>query len=167
MLIDDTIDGLLDRACADLDIPKFRGGHSSAEAGFVIKIHGNVIPMRCSSCGGAATGSALEEISKSWLSALEEARQLYESTGVEGGPWDDELPRCSRDLTTWPVTTSPEGSGANTCMGVYRPDVVWFGEPIRNIGSVKRQLEECDLLIIAGTSSNVRVHSKSLVIIGS
>lgn len=156
MLIDDTIDGLLDRACTDLDIPKFHEGHSRAEAGFVIKMHGNVIPVRCSSCGGAATGPDLGEISRSWLSALEEARQLYESTGVEGGPWDNELPRCSRKraLTTWPVTTSADISGANTCMGVYRPDVVWFGEPIQNIGSIKRQLEECDLLVIAGTSSN-------------
>ena len=41
------------------------------------------------------------------------------------------------------------------CGGVIKPDIVFFGEPIRGFEEAKALVAGCDLLLVAGTSLNV------------
>ena len=87
---------------------------------------------------------------------------LHDRTGIKnmveihGNLW---RARCLRDgrvsmLMDVPLKEIPP---LCTCGGLLRPDVVWFGESIPTYGIQKsyQLMEQCDTLIVAGTSGAV------------
>lgn len=69
--------------------------------------------------------------------------------------------RCERCGDTMPmseaVEQSPDRPPLCPCGGRFRPDVVWFGEPLPEDVFARAQAaaEDCDLFIVAGTSGTV------------
>ena len=51
---------------------------------------------------------------------------------------------------TPPVVSCP------VCEGVLKPDIVFFGEPVLAIAEAEHLVAECDLLLILGSSLQVR-----------
>lgn len=42
------------------------------------------------------------------------------------------------------------------CRGAIKPDIVFFGEPVRGFDEAVALVSECDLLLVAGTSLTVQ-----------
>lgn len=48
-----------------------------------------------------------------------------------------------------PIPTCPH------CISFLKPNVVLFGEPVRDLGQIEKLLTKCDLLLVIGTSASV------------
>ncbi|KAK0189998.1 DHS-like NAD/FAD-binding domain-containing protein [Armillaria mellea] len=101
-----------------------------------MEMHGNLCRTRCTRC------SHIEVNTKSPICpALAGTERSFE-IGVNHAkdPVIDEkdLPRCAR------------------CGGLLRPDVVWFGEGVRDLEEIASMVDkECDLFLVIGTSAEV------------
>ncbi|KAM8861238.1 NAD-dependent protein deacylase sirtuin-5, mitochondrial-like [Synchiropus picturatus] len=106
--------------------------HRRAGSKNLLEIHGSLFRTRCLSCGQEASNY------KSPICPALEGRGAPEAAEDARIP-EKELPRC------------------DSCSGLLRPAVVWFGESLDS--DVLRQAEEaldrCDLCLVAGTSSVV------------
>jgi len=106
----------------------------------LIQMHGSLFKTRCLSCNHEKHGYE-PYLATSFKDCINPKSFINIPT--------DKLPRCGGD----------EWSGSNRfgrCGGLLRPDVVWFGEIPPLMGLIARQITQCDLLIVVGTSSTVR-----------
>ncbi|CAG7833526.1 unnamed protein product [Allacma fusca] len=107
--------------------------HVRAGTEKLIRLHGSLFQTKCMNCSDIAVNfdspicPALKDKGKPDTNA-EDARIPVES-----------LPRCQK------------------CQGLVRPGVIWFGENLNegDLTAAGKELEECDLCLVVGTSSVV------------
>ncbi|XP_072297675.1 NAD-dependent protein deacylase sirtuin-5, mitochondrial-like [Eucyclogobius newberryi] len=109
--------------------------HLEAGSKHVLKIHGNLMETRCVSCGHVH-GNTHNPI----CAALKGTGSPDQNVADAQIP-ADKLPRCEK----------------SDCHGLLRPNVVFFGEALDShiLTKVEKELEECDLCLVVGTSSIV------------
>jgi NAD-dependent deacetylase len=74
---------------------------------------------------------------------------------IHGGVWDTHCVGCGRsyDLeAATEKTASEEVARCDGCGGVLKPDVVFFGEPVKNLEACGSLAQEADLLFVVGSS---------------
>lgn len=96
----------------------------------VIEVHGNGFRMRCLSCGWNKENPRREMI-RSIRDSLDSAESVTFSDFVEL------MPRCEE------------------CGNVMRPDVVMFGEAVKDIPISFEAAKKCDVMLAVGTSGVV------------
>jgi len=88
------------------------------------------------------------------LHAMAGSRSLLE---IHGTLWRTRCVSCReiRENRETPLAEVPPLCG---CEGLLRPDVVWFGEPLpfETLKRAFRAIEECDLMLVVGTSAVVQ-----------
>lgn len=106
--------------------------HERGGAEPIIKLHGDLLSGRCLRCH--ARNAVDREVLRARLAAATERRHWRATRHILKA-----YPRCPR------------------CGGRQRPDVVLFGEglPRHQWQAAETALEECDLLLISGTSGTV------------
>ncbi|KIY47814.1 DHS-like NAD/FAD-binding domain-containing protein [Fistulina hepatica ATCC 64428] len=98
-----------------------------------IEIHGNLLRVRCSR---VKRRCAFVEMNMDTpiCPALGAAAASGEVVSIEA----KDLPRCSK------------------CGALARPDVVWFGENVRQFKEVETMVQDgCDMMLVVGTSSEI------------
>ena len=69
------------------------------------------------------------------------------------------LCNCSSGLVTnfynYEVPLKKIPPRCKRCGGLLRPDVVWFGEPVYDVERAYKVAEECDVMLVIGTSAQV------------
>ncbi|KAJ0011578.1 hypothetical protein NQD34_012553 [Periophthalmus magnuspinnatus] len=109
--------------------------HLDAGSKHVLKIHGNLMETRCVSCGYVHTNK------HSPICAALRGTGSPEPNVPDADIPAHKLPRCEK----------------RDCHGLLRPNVVFFGETLDShvLTKVEKELEECDLCLVVGTSSIV------------
>ncbi|KAM9808104.1 NAD-dependent protein deacylase sirtuin-5, mitochondrial-like [Neosynchiropus ocellatus] len=107
--------------------------HRRAGSKNLLEIHGSLYRTRCLSCGHEASNY------KSPICPALEGRGAPDRDTEDARIPEKDLPRCE------------------TCSGLLRPAVVWFGESLDSdvLRQAEEALERCDLCLVAGTSSVV------------
>ena len=107
--------------------------HKQAGSKNILELHGSLFRVRCTKCG--------EETEN-------RDSPICESLRGKGAPDPDAT------STRIPTENLPR---CKTCQGLLRPAVVWFGEGLdqRILEQTYKEMEECDLCLIVGTSSVV------------
>lgn len=109
------------------------GLHRRAGSHNILELHGNLFKVRCTRCEAVTvnTDSPIVESLR--------GRGLPEPDAVSDRIPDSELPRCQ------------------SCGGLLRPHVVWFGESLdpEVLDAADDHLGKCDLCLVVGTSSIV------------
>jgi NAD-dependent deacetylase len=106
------------------------GLHQEAGSAVVVEIHGSLRRWRCGRCG------RVEEVSRSQL--VERFERMI------GGLRSAFIPSLLALLPKCP-----------TCGGPVRPDVVTFGEGVREFERARRYAQSCRTLVVIGTSGMV------------
>lgn len=126
------------RAFADLEAEGYLRGvitqnvdglHRRAGSREVIQLHGTLGRRRCSSCG------YLEEVSRDGFC--------------------EELDTMIAKLGSYMVHHPAHLLRRCECGGLFRADVVMFGEPVQGLGSALEHAEGCDVMLVCGTSAVV------------
>uniref|UniRef100_A0A8C6V219 NAD-dependent protein deacylase sirtuin-5, mitochondrial n=1 Tax=Neogobius melanostomus TaxID=47308 RepID=A0A8C6V219_9GOBI len=109
--------------------------HLKAGSKHVLKIHGNLMETRCVSCGHVHSNK------HSPICAALKGTGSPDPNVADAQIPVDKLPRCEK----------------KDCHGLLRPNVVFFGETLDShvLTKVEKELEECDLCLVVGTSSIV------------
>ncbi|CAL9688634.1 unnamed protein product [Knipowitschia caucasica] len=109
--------------------------HLQAGSKRVLKIHGNLMETRCVSCGHVHANRH-----SPICPALKDTGSPEADVADAQIPVD-KLPRCKK----------------SDCHGLLRPNVVFFGETLDShiLTKVEKELEDCDLCLVVGTSSIV------------
>lgn len=109
--------------------------HLKAGSKHVLKIHGNLMETRCVSCGHVHSNK------HSPICAALKGTGSPDPNVADAEIPVDKLPRCEK----------------KDCHGLLRPNVVFFGETLDShiLTKVEKELEECDLCLVVGTSSIV------------
>lgn len=109
--------------------------HLKAGSKHVLKIHGNLMETRCVSCGHVRSNK------HSPICAALKGTGSPDPNVADAQIPADKLPRCEK----------------TDCHGLLRPNVVFFGETLDShiLTKVEKELEECDLCLVVGTSSIV------------
>ena len=106
------------------------GLHRTAGSSRVIEVHGSHRRRRCLSCGFA------EEIDQAeYVAGIDRTIQQLRTAFVPS--YEALLPRCS------------------ACGGPARPDVVAFGEPVKDFAEAERVTAACRTFLVVGTSGEV------------
>ncbi|MFN2543785.1 MAG: NAD-dependent deacetylase [Actinomycetota bacterium] len=106
------------------------GLHGEAGNTDVVEVHGSHARRRCLSCG------ALEDVSRQeYVAGLDRTIQALRTAFVPS--YQSLLPRC------------------RACGGPARPDVVAFGETVRDFHRAERLAERARTLLVVGTSGEV------------
>ena len=145
LLVTQNVDALSTRVLEDPSLSiSFTEEEKIAAKERIFEMHGNIFVTLCTDC--KATKQSYDKALCDALSDPEKyADGRYDDLKIE------QLPRCGGD----------EWKGSNRygrCGGLLRPDVVWFGEIPKLMGDIARTLNWCDMLIVVGTSSTVRIH---------
>lgn len=109
--------------------------HKRAGSENILELHGNLFTTRCTKCG---------DISKNYDSPIcpaLEGKGAPDPEAVDARIPKELLPKCKK-------------AG---CGGMTRPHVVWFGESLDEnvMETAEKELAECDLCLVVGTSSVV------------
>ena len=108
--------------------------HLDAGSQRVTRLHGSIWQTRCTGCYDIRMSRAVPITSSYGLPELDEEgnRRRFEVA---------DLPRCS----------------IQTCNGILRPNVVWFGEALdaADLDSATRAASHAEVFLIVGTSANV------------
>lgn len=107
--------------------------HQEAGNEKVIEVHGNLMRLRCLSCG-RKTQLSKSEFLKFAKEFKEELKEKL-SGGIQAVL--EILPKCLE------------------CHGFQRPDVVLFTEPVQDLDRAFKEAEMSDVMIVAGTSGVV------------
>jgi NAD-dependent deacetylase len=106
------------------------GLHRAAGSSRVIEVHGSHRRRRCLSCGFA------EDIAhEEYVAGIDRTIGRLRAAFVPN--YEALLPRCS------------------SCGGPARPDVVAFGEPVKDFPEAERAALECRTFLVVGTSGEV------------
>jgi NAD-dependent deacetylase sirtuin 4 len=122
------------------------GLHHAAGSRRVVELHGSLAAVRCLGCGGVSPRGTFQE--RLLAGNAEWAERL--TGAVEQAPdGDAELPRWAMEAFRVPA--------CETCGGVIKPDVVFFGEnvPAERVEDAWRLFAEADVLLVAGSSLTV------------
>jgi NAD-dependent SIR2 family protein deacetylase len=114
--------------------------HQKAGSSRVIDLHGRIDRVECLGCG--ELGSRAEHQRR-----LEESNPTFPVGRVAHAPdGDADLEAVDFDAFRLPACMR--------CAGVLKPDVVFFGEsvPRERVLEAMARVEECDLLLVVGTS---------------
>lgn len=111
------------------------GLHLRAGSTRITELHGNLFKTRCTQCGEVAVNK------DSPICEALEGKGCPEPHSLDAAIPVKDLPRCKND----------------SCKGLLRPHVVWFGENLDPVVLMKTEelLENCDLCLVVGTSSIV------------
>jgi len=104
--------------------------HQEAGSSNVIEVHGNLFRARCLNCGRKQPLNKVELLARA--KAILEKEEDFEIAKLT-----ELLPRCPY------------------CQGVSRPDVVMFGEPVQQLPEAFAEAENCDLMLVLGTTGLV------------
>ncbi|RWR98989.1 NAD-dependent protein deacylase-like protein, partial [Leptotrombidium deliense] len=109
--------------------------HRRAGSENVIELHGTLFKTRCMKCGDIAVNK-----DSPITPALKDKGSPDPNVMNSNIPLKD-LPHCKK----------------LNCAGLLRPHVVWFGEPLEPeiIEEAQKELDDCDLCLVIGTSSVV------------
>ena len=120
------------------------GLHQAAGSREVVELHGSLARVRCLGCGASACRHALQERLLSLNAAWIERLGGHAATVAPDG--DAELP--AHQLSGFRVPR------CETCDGVLKPDVVFFGEsvPKPQVEAAWRLLDGAGLLLVVGSS---------------
>ena len=106
------------------------GLHREAGSATVVEVHGSNRRRVCLSCGN------LEEITRGeYVAGMERTIQGLRTAFVPS--YQSLMPRCS------------------VCGGPARPDVVGFGEAVKDFGAAERLAERAKVFLVVGTSGEV------------
>jgi NAD-dependent SIR2 family protein deacetylase len=117
------------------------GLHTAAGHRDLVELHGRVDAVVCLDCGSASSRAALQE-------RLVALNRGFAAAGVRTLPDGDvEL----EDTTGFVV------AGCESCGGVLKPDVVFFGESVAvaRIADCTRRVDEAEALVVLGSSLHV------------
>lgn len=135
-LITQNVDGLSKRSNDSLTRSQDRnsgGKGNEMQLADPMEMHGSLFRTRCTSCGTT--------------------RDNFDSPICQGLAGSEDI---SKPLTDLPLTQLPRCSKDDGgCGGLLRPAVVWFGESIPLLDKIYPRVEQCDLLLVLGTSSTV------------
>ncbi|KAL3685810.1 hypothetical protein R1sor_003832 [Riccia sorocarpa] len=109
------------------------GLHMQAGSTEVVELHGSLWKTRCCHCGDVKENREMP------ICEALEGKGAPDTTSPDARIPVMQLPRCK------------------LCNGLLRPHVVWFGENLERkiLCEVDEALEDCDLLLVAGTSAVV------------
>lgn len=127
--ITQNVDGLSGKAFAQEKLVR------SPQDAPVLEMHGNIAEPYCTKCNTVHPRYSDTPIAP----ALAEIVQEVDSSGTESKVPISDLPYCE----------------VETCKGMLRPGVVWFGEVPKHLDEIDTILQQTDLLLVAGTSSTV------------
>jgi NAD-dependent SIR2 family protein deacetylase len=114
--------------------------HQAAGSTRVIDLHGRLDLVRCMDCGARGSREELQDelgrLNAQWL----------EQDAVEGPDGDANLEHV--DFSTFELPT------CHSCIGVLKPDVVFFGEsvPRDRVEAVVQHLGRADAVLVVGSS---------------
>ena len=106
------------------------GLHGDAGNTYVVEVHGSNRRRRCLSCGVTADVSREE-----YLEGMDRTIRTLRTAFVSS--YLSLLPKCA------------------ACGGPARPDVVAFGEAVRDFGEAERLVERAGTLLVVGTTAEV------------
>ena len=107
--------------------------HKRAGSENILELHGSLFRVRCTRCGEETSN-----YDSPICEALRDKGKPDPNAGSANIPVKD-LPTCQ------------------SCGGLLRPAVVWFGEGLNHdvLGQAHDEIEECDVCMVVGTSSVV------------
>lgn len=107
--------------------------HKKAGSTNIIELHGSLFRTRCLGCGN------IESNTDSPICESLRNKGAPDPNACDARIPEEELPRCT------------------ICKDMLRPDVVWFGEGLDDkvLSDTQKELEQCDLCLVVGTSSVV------------
>ena len=116
------------------------GLHQRAGSRHVIDLHGVLDRVRCLSCGGLSSRGAFQD-------RLTDANPRWRAT-VENDAPDGDAKISRQDFDSFVVP------GCLDCGGIFKPDVVFFGEsvPKDRVATVHRHVEGASALLVVGSS---------------
>ncbi len=74
---------------------------------------------------------------------------------LHGNIWRVRCTECGRVGYNYEVPLKEIPPRCEKCGGLLRPDVVWFGEPVYDIDKAYSLAENCDVMLVIGTSAQV------------
>ncbi|GFR75299.1 NAD-dependent protein deacylase sirtuin-5, mitochondrial [Elysia marginata] len=109
--------------------------HKRAGSENILELHGNLFTTRCTKCGEVKVNRDSPICSA--LAGKGEPNPEAKDAKIPV----EKLPRCKKE----------------TCKGLVRPHVVWFGEGLDKdvLRQTSEELDNCDLCLVVGTSSVV------------
>ncbi|KAL5007463.1 hypothetical protein ScPMuIL_016269 [Solemya velum] len=109
--------------------------HKRAGSENIIELHGSLFRVRCGKCGDVTVNK------DSPICPALKGKGAPDPSAEDARIPVDQLPKCKK-------------AG---CGGLLRPDVVWFGEGLDPVvlQNADKELNECDLCLVVGTSSVV------------
>ncbi|MBW3572798.1 MAG: NAD-dependent protein deacetylase [Gemmatimonadetes bacterium] len=122
------------------------GLHHAAGSRRVVELHGSLASVRCLACGEVASRDRFQNR----LLSMNGDWAEHVGAGVEQAPdGDAELPPSVVEAFRVPACES--------CGGVIKPDVVFFGEnvPAERVEDAWRLFAEAEVLLVAGSSLTV------------
>jgi NAD-dependent deacetylase len=105
--------------------------HSEAGNTRVIEVHGNLLRLKCLSCGGSFK-LAKPDYEREMLRVIGSIKHPLDLSGLIGS-----LPKCP------------------SCSNPCRPDVVMFGESVQQMDIAFEEAKSCDVMLVMGTSGVV------------
>jgi NAD-dependent SIR2 family protein deacetylase len=116
------------------------GLHQAAGSKQVIDLHGRLDTVRCLGCASTTPRSTFQDE----LARLNSAWLALDATNAPDGDADLE----SEDFSSFVVPS------CQSCGGVLKPDVVFFGENVSRdiVATAQRHLSEADGMLIVGSS---------------
>ncbi len=97
------------------------------------------------------------------IDALHEQAGSRRVLPVHGNYWTSHCQVCGRafDFETLRAKVAAEPVPCCSCGGVIKPDVVFFGEPVRDLHAAQKLVVDSDLLLVLGSS--LAVHPAALI----
>ncbi len=74
---------------------------------------------------------------------------------LHGNIWRVKCTECGRVDYNYDVPLKEIPPRCKKCGGLLRPDVVWFGEPVYDAERAHNIVENCDVMLVIGTSAQV------------
>jgi NAD-dependent SIR2 family protein deacetylase len=135
--------------------------HQKAGATRVVDLHGRIDRVRCLSCGDVLSRDEHQ-------ARLQGTNPGFHAAAVGEAP-DGDADLVGADYEAFRV---PD---CLACSGILKPDVVFFGEsvPKKRVAEAMAQIDEADLLLVAGTSLMVwsgyrfvkRAHARAIPVV--
>ncbi|KDR16289.1 NAD-dependent ADP-ribosyltransferase sirtuin-4, partial [Zootermopsis nevadensis] len=117
--------------------------HTKAGSRHVIELHGSAFKVMCSDCNNTMDRHHFQTILEEMNCHMKGTSMMIRPDGDVDISQDEEqrflVPSCSQ------------------CGGVLKPDIVFFGDnvPQERVEAVKHEIENCDSLLVLGTSLTV------------
>lgn len=123
------------------------GLHHRAGSREVVELHGSLADVRCLDCGATVPRAAYQQV---LLSQNADWMARFGAGDVASAP-DGDADVPAQALSTFQVPA------CETCEGVMKPDVVFFGEnvPKERVDAAWRLMDRAEVLLVVGSSLTV------------